>query len=146
MVTESILKSAYYAGTGEFLDIPFYYETFNLKLSKFSGMSQSEWFSGSASSSPGYDLINLTTSVNLLESDNTLAFYMKSTDQPNLTITIEGKTYNNVVVTNYFNGASIDNAYYKKTIYYWAKGVGIIKRTTITMGGAVKTYTLLRNN
>lgn len=71
---------------------------------------------------------------------------MTDADQPNLTITVEGKIYNNVVVTINENGLDISNPAYQKTVYYWANGVGIIKRTTITTGGVAKTYTLLRNN
>ncbi|HZY36225.1 MAG TPA: hypothetical protein VFE53_06230, partial [Mucilaginibacter sp.] len=49
-------------------------------------------------------------------------------------IVIEGKTYANVNLTS--NGANA---------YYWAKGIGLIKRRE-TNGTVINTYTLLRNN
>ena len=62
-------------------------------------------------------------------------------------MTIEGKTYTNVI------SGGIDNTYmdinapnYFKRTFYWAKGVGIVKRVIITTGGAIKTHTLLRHN
>lgn len=55
---------------------------------------------------------------------------------------VEGKTYSNVVLTTYGPQNSIYLPYYS---YYWAKGVGLIKRSETDTTGT-KTYTLLRNN
>lgn len=48
---------------------------------------------------------------------------------------VEGKTYTDVILTS--DGTSYS--------YYWAKGVGLIKRSETNISG-MKTYTLLRSN
>ena len=73
-------------------------------------------------------------------------FYLGEDDPTNYSMIIEGKTYNNVVTTVYDRNLDINHPDYLKETYYWAKGIGIIKRELITTGGAVKTARLLRNN
>ncbi len=60
-------------------------------------------------------------------------------------LTVEGKLYNNVIQTIGDNGADPSNPDYRRAVTYWAKGVGIIKRTKTT-GSDTKTYFLVRNN
>ena len=55
---------------------------------------------------------------------------------------VEGKTYTNIVLT-LSSGPGGSSYFY----YYWAKGLGLIKRIETQTGGPVtNTYTLLRNN
>jgi len=127
-----------------------YNEHYSLVLTKYIGGSHSEWLSASA----GLSMANMpfpfassdTCAAYMTETDNTVIFNFAASDQPNLTMTVEGKTYNNVVVTYSSFGGTINDSYFKNTVYYWAKGIGIIKSRVITTGGAIKTYTLLRNN
>lgn len=61
-------------------------------------------------------------------------------------LTIESKTYTDVVESIAVREVGINDPAYNKSTLYWAKGIGIIKRRVITTGGTVKTYTLIRNN
>lgn len=119
-------------------------EIFNLVLTKFTGVSQTEWFNGTAVADLNSYMSSDTLSLALLENGG-LAFFLSESDQPNYSITIEGKTYLNVVVSDSDDGLAITDPNYRRAIYYWAKGIGIIKRS-ITTGSSVQTYTLLRNN
>ncbi|MES1215583.1 MAG: hypothetical protein ABUT20_08700 [Bacteroidota bacterium] len=56
---------------------------------------------------------------------------------------VEGKVYNDVIHIVYGVGSPTDDEY-KNVIYYWAKGVGIVKRT-FTSKSSTQTWTLLRN-
>jgi hypothetical protein len=55
-------------------------------------------------------------------------------------LVVEGKTYTDV---NFTSGTGIDSSTHFN--YYWAKGVGLIKRIE-RVGGVTNIYTLLRNN
>lgn len=59
-------------------------------------------------------------------------------------ITIEGKTYQNVLRFVNKNGSDTTATYYIKSDYYWAQGVGVIKRSLKNAQG-VHTETLLNN-
>ena len=129
----------------------YYHENFSLTLTKFTGGVGSEWFNGEAKlliSDPAYSTdiapINLVTLDKFANSYTT--FYLGEDDPTNYSMIIEGKTYNNVVTTVYDRNLDINHPDYLKETYYWAKGIGIIKRELITTGGAVKTARLLRNN
>lgn len=115
-----------------------------LTITKFSGMSQHFWFDGHAwSGSPNDDAI-----VKMYEKDsaaNNIHGYI-ITDPPILSMTVETKTYTDVIKSMAFNIGDPNNPAYNQTTLYWAKKIGIIKRRIITTGGAVKTYNLLRNN
>lgn len=66
-----------------------------------------------------------------------------------VTITVEGIAYQNVIVFKRIydaTGLGIDDPSYRKATYYWAKDVGIIKRTIVTSGGVVKTFTLVSSD
>ena len=61
-------------------------------------------------------------------------------------MTIDGRTYYFVIaITSEYGTGPADPDYIKSTCY-WSKGVGIIKRQTITAGNNIKTQTLLRHN
>lgn len=163
VVTTSNLVNKYvpsYGGTSAQLWLDSYtaynYEAFHLVLSKYNGTQTSNWFVGDDSLNYGISAgccggpqppsASDTFWVNLYELQNYFltAFYCFNSQYSNLSMNIEGKTYSNVIETIMASGNPADPGY-KKTIYYWAKPVGIIKRTMIN-GSSIKTYTLLRNN
>jgi len=115
-----------------------------LTLTKFSGISQNFWFDANAwAGSPADDAI-----VKMYEVDSA-AYNMHGyiiTEPPISSITIETKTYTDVIKSVAFAVGDINTPAYNQTTIYWAKKIGIIKRTIITTGGAVKTYNLIRNN
>jgi len=147
VVTESYLNTVLTPETpGSGILFPAYYhERFRLKLSKFTGTTSSEWLYGIADI-PFSFFSSDTAALQLQETIGSSLFYFLHSDLPNLNIVVEGKTYSNVVLTSWDNGWDISNPLYKKTLTYWAKGTGIIKREVITTGGANLTYSLLRNN
>jgi hypothetical protein len=59
-------------------------------------------------------------------------------------ITIEGKTYLEAIVYIDQNGLPSTNNNFRKSTYYWVKGIGIIKRE-IRTSNSIKTETLVRN-
>ena len=135
----------------------YFYEVFHLVLTKYNGSQPSNWFvvsdslnygsSGGLFGGPLPPATSDTFGVNLFELQGNYllsAFYCLNSQYSNLSMNIEGKTYNNIIETISVSGNPTD-PYYVKTIYYWAKPVGIIKRTIIN-GSSIKTYTLLRNN
>ena len=163
VVTTSNLVNKYvpsYGGTSAQLWLDSYsaynYEAFHLVLSKYNGNQSSNWFvgddslnygvSGGIGGIGGNPQPSDTFWVNLVEMQNYFltAFYCSNSQYSNLSMNIEGKTYSNVIETIMASGNPTDPGY-KKTIYYWAKPVGIIKRTIID-ASSIKTYTLLRNN
>jgi len=148
IVTTSKLGSTYlpnspgwFGGTNPAFNV----ESFQLVLTKFDGTSQTEWFNGTTIAESAIEADTAAT-LYLMESDTIFAFIMSGVGKPDLSVTIEGKTYNNVLEYTIANATEINAPHYKKKIYFWAKSVGIIKRTIITTGGRVKTYTLIRNN
>lgn len=153
-VTQSLLENKYYPAhrsTGLFdPDIPAYnIEAFTLILEKFDGLSRSEWFHGNATAST-FGLSSDSADIDMQEPDYSPAFFYSSVYYPdNLlipSITVEGKTYADVIKHIYDNGLNKSDTKYKKSIYYWTKQIGIIKREVITTNGSIKTFTLLRNN
>jgi len=58
-------------------------------------------------------------------------------------ITIEGKDYSDVVQVKGGNNLSPSSPSYGASTFYWAKGIGIIKRTE-TKDSSTQTWTLLR--
>lgn len=140
----------------------FYYQLFTLQLTKYTGASQQDWFYGMANSYliSGITPVNSDTAFLLLRerdrinnADRNYVFgYPVYTSNGSTlttfvlpTITLEGKTYANVVVYIAANGLDATQNYYLKSIYYWAKGIGIIKREVQT-NSSIKTDLLVRNN
>ncbi len=164
IVSTSKLENIYvpaYGGTSAQLWLDsyseYYYEAYHLVLSKYNGNIWSgNWFvgdDGSLNYGQSGGLFGQTVppgntfSVHLLEKQGNnflTAFYCDNNQYSNLSMNIEGKTYNNVIenISEFGNPTDPD---YIKTINCWAKPVGIIKRTIIS-GSSIKTYTLLRNN
>lgn len=78
------------------------------------------------------------------EENGLTAFYLPHNVSPTFSIIVEGILYEQVVITtDEQGGPNINDSNYIKTINYWAKGKGIIKRTIIKTGAVVQTYTVL---
>lgn len=154
VVTQSLLEARIApatVGTGYIgLDCPEYnYEFFTLALTQVNGNSI-PWFIGRARSTECPYVNSDTAALFLREPDSYYAFSSViegNTDNYLIpSLVIEGKTYLNVIVHILFVALDINDPSYKKRTFYWAKGVGIIKRELIVPGGAIKTHTLLRHN
>jgi len=136
-----------------------YSQEFSLTLTKIDDTSQTAWFTGSATTE--LPLVGNITNENLrlleiyhlsgtaTEYVNSFAFFYSSQNPgSNIipSIAIEGKNYTNVIFTATESLSDVYDPEYTKRTFYWAKGIGIIKREIITAGGAIQTQTLLRNN
>lgn len=62
------------------------------------------------------------------------------------TLTVEGITYTNVIKTESDNGLPVSDPLYTKEIFYWARGVGIIKRISVGFNGYQSIMNLVRHN
>ncbi len=163
VVTQSVLETKFHPEeSGNDLYIwhvaAYYYQQFTLLLTTYNDSSPQDWFYGVAHSGPNYftnsdtaswvDLAEIDT-LNDIRVNNYAFFYPEGGSVFSLTPTIipslaiEGKSYSNVVFCSDSNSPDSTAAYYVKTNYYWAKGVGIIKRT-IKTANYVKTENLIR--
>jgi hypothetical protein len=126
-----------------------HYQQYNLVLTKTND-SSSEWFNGSANSYYGTPTLRTTDSmaeIRFVARDNiiTTAFpdYGFSSDTSSYvtyqylsSLKVESKVYNDIMVCTYTRVALDTTAYENfKGTYYWAKKVGIIKRTVETSSG-----------
>ena len=152
IITTSKLETVYYPAYSSTWWFPASYkERYSLVLTKYTNTSHAQWLSGIALAGGWGTGVNGptyidTADVGLQETDDSYITVIYHTPEVMNAVIIEGKSYDNVVLTITQNTNDINNPEYKKSICYWAKGIGIIKRTVIKTGGAVKTYTLLRNN
>lgn len=148
VVTKSKLETYLQPKIPGYLTPAYYHENFVLELTKYMGSASSEWFYGNAS----LVLATMpfassdTEAVRLYGQYGSPDFIFSASSQSNLSLLVEGVTYNNVVETISDAGVDINHPAYHYDTYYWAKGIGIIKRREITTGGTIKTYTLLRHN
>lgn len=120
-----------------------------------SGTQDAPWFDGEASAYLPYFNISLDNAdMHLNESYiDSLGTEKKAPDafeywEPYsrnfVSLTIEGTSYNNVIVARTDKFVYINGPFHRVT-YYWAKGAGIIKRRIVTHAGDVKTATLVRS-
>ncbi len=157
VVTTSNLENLYvpsYGGSPSALWLDFNpaynHEVFYLTLSKYNGNQSSNWFIGNGdayrSGFFGYGIPGDTIAVDLRNQDGFSVFYSFNSEYSNLSMNIEGKIYSNIIVTySYTYLLNPSDPGYHAFVTYWAKPVGIIKRT-IRDANSIKTYTLLRNN
>jgi len=125
IVTRStlLMKVPYLSKNGT---ISYYFQTFDLMLSNRS--TSVVWYYGTWATKPNeYDALS--------------NFWVSKKILPN--ITIEGKDYSDVVQVTWGNNFSPSSPSYGAWTFYWAKGIGIIKRTE-TIGASTQTWTLLR--
>ena len=129
------------------------YQTFTLLLAKVNGSTSTDWFYGIADANYFFTLKNTDTAgVWLMEKHRSTDEFILVVFSPHFTngnkiiipnLTIEGKNYSDVVqFTNRRLTPSSQN--YLASTYYWAKGIGIIKRS-ITTGNTTQTWSLTRN-
>jgi hypothetical protein len=134
VVTQSSLIS--YTGTTDFGSIKSYSsQQYILVLTEASPVFGIVWLTGSTQGTI-FGFINLTAP------DDHFLFRFVSTTDPSIipSMVVEGKTYANVILTSNSSYDGSGNSY-----YYWAKGVGLIKRTEVK-DHVTNTWTLLRNN
>jgi hypothetical protein len=122
----------------------YYYQEYDLELrTKGTGP---DWFSGTDySGAPVGDPPYNSSWIYFCGSDNYtdgvicgIGFTFSSDSSNYLpNINIGGKTYTDVVFTDCTDGASYDTAqsWYFSNRYYWAKGIGVIKRSVRTSTG-----------
>ncbi len=134
-----------------FNDPAFYGQQFSLVLTKYDGVSQTEWLQGSAATSfPSFVPYKSSDTIALSlyghDADTTSALFYLSENMPtDQSLIVEGISYHNVAVTSISNLYDAGSPYYENRTYYWAKGIGLIRSRSITPGN-VKTYNLLRHN
>ncbi len=140
VVTESTLENLHTTSQSAFGQ--FYYQKYKLWLTK-KDSANSRWLSGEATAmfnSTEFSMMS-TWAPDGYEVGNLFNYpigrfnFDGRQDSAIGTMTVEGKTYNNVV--------RITGTHSFYSVYYWAKGVGIIKR--IKGGQTLTTYTLVRN-
>lgn len=130
-------------------------ERFRIRINQYQnniggpGTLITEWLRGTTNATPfsPYDSSS-TADVRLEFSNSTIGktIFFATHNVTGSTLTVEGVTYTGVVMAESDNGLPISDAAYKKNTFYWAKGVGIIKRVTVSFNGHEVTMTLLRHN
>jgi len=143
IVTESLLSGTSGISGPSFVH-DYTSQQYTLVLTEAAPVPGLVWLSGTA---PG----NSIEAINLAAPDGHFIFqyFTSNPAVPGIIPTIpiplmvvEGKTYTNIVLT-LSSGPGGSSYFY----YYWAKGLGLIKRIETQTGGPVtNTYTLLRNN
>lgn len=114
-----------------------FYDTYSLILEKITPSGYTSWFRGTATC----DAQALTTGAYI---DSTFSLSNEETGLPGFwyplnstglnqyqlipSFTVEGKTYSQVHKFSSSNGIPPSNAAYSATVFYWVKGIGIIKR------------------
>lgn len=130
------------------------YERFTLTLSTVKGNGPIDWFYGIANADflMSYDVHSTDFGVLWLSeidrmTNNNKGFVFKHPFVPGqLTpaMNIEGKDYADVILISSTNGFIPSSPNYVACSYYWAKGIGIIRRSITTSTGR-QTWTLLRH-
>jgi len=153
-VTQSALKDTIQAGTPSngllTPSAPGYgYQKYSLTLTKLNG-STTTWFQGQTG-----NLFLGDSSLTFWGNDNIIMFggsiygygfsYSVPFDSSNYFshFTVENNIYDDVISIGFTNGTDATDPSYFKSTYYWAKGVGIIKRT-VKMSSAITTSFLQR--
>lgn len=147
VITNSFISKNFFSGNGDpSLGPSHYYEDFILELTKWTGTSPEAWFEGIATTKYGFPDMALMEKFDISCFGRYVFYYPAGSTLITIpSITIEGKDYNDVILGVFESGFSTDPEYNKRT-YFWAKGVGIIKREIARAGGSIKTHTLLRHN
>jgi hypothetical protein len=139
-------------------DVPAYYiQKFTLLLTR-NGTTSDDWFYGEAATlKMGFGAPQSTSdaplalreryrisNVDKIDKNHVFFYPVNPYSSVMPTITIEGKTYSNAIMTSIANGLEPTHQSYLKSIYYWVKGIGIIKRE-IRTSSSIKTELLIRN-
>jgi len=138
VVTQSVISSS----TGRWMNKPAKSEVYNLTLTKKTAITDSVWIKGFAEAESNgtmsllYDPYYFTAYFNY--PPGACSFCTKTYRLSSLTV--EGKTYFDIIITENPN----------KHTYYWASSVGLIKVDEEPSGSSPNrprnTYTLLRHN
>lgn len=122
-------------------------EKFDIQLSSWKNGLISDWLTASCQLNTYYlsAPVNDTSAVSLRIQKN-MVFYQTHTGTKTYNITLEGKVYTDVNITNDNNGLEKTNPFYYESTYYWAKGIGVIKRTIKDGVKPEQTVYLVRNN
>lgn len=140
VVVTSTLNKIYVPAVGGIFNghLAYNYQVYSLKLKAQNTLSTQYWFSGFASSD-NFGIIDLYNDNGLLYSVFTYPINGRFISS----MVVEGNVYANVEKYE-FDLRSPIPANNISGVYYWAKGVGIIKRQ-ITTAGTTKTESLLRH-
>lgn len=154
IVTQSTDTSAVQqAGPG--YPVTYIYSMYKLKLTSVSAAAPQVWFSGSAITdfpqNSGSAPVSVKDSVfSFIDETNSLPAFWYPLQLSGLmqyaflpSLIIEGHSYTEVHQFLVSNGLPASDINYRKTVFYWVKGTGIIKKM-ITTGAASKTLLLLR--
>jgi hypothetical protein len=127
VVTTSLLDTVYFPASS---DLVFTYnahtqEKFNLVLTKFTDSVQVEWFNGRADAfCGGLGLNNDCNNAQVDLMEGGLMAFEGVSYPSNLSVAIEGKTYNNVIIHDTWTATiDINDPLYVHKIYYWAKAL-----------------------
>lgn len=152
VVTRSFLENVHHVRNPNlFGDVTYHLEKYHLDLTLYNGAGASLWFSGSSHDALYYPSSQSNYRIDFSELNTGIAFVypVPPTSNPPSrvipTVAVEGKVYNDVYETVQFNAVPITNPYYKRIVFWWAKGIGLIRleRGTST---TTNTYTLVRNS
>jgi hypothetical protein len=81
----------------------------------------------------------------LMDTSFRAIFFMLDNEQPIPSLNVDGHTYNNVFVESVEYATGQGNNSFYVSLYYWAKGIGLIKQTIANSAGIKTTY-LVRYN
>jgi hypothetical protein len=152
VVTKSLVQNRYRpAAPAQYSLNAYNIEIYSLLLTKINTAGSSEWFNGATVDVHlAYSVSTNSLEVDMRELNYGRAFYYPipicNCSSPILipSITVEGKTYTNVIANIASNYVIPSLPEYYRNVFYWAKGTGLIKveRTT---NATTKIFTLLRN-
>ena len=167
IVTKSIIENIFHAGTSpnpgstwNYGTPDYYYEKYTLELKKIAGSPAQDWFNGFARCGDSYtnlDFVMMGNPPVFTETNFSLSnqqFQLSAFLYPFTTygvntyifismLTIEGTTYTGVHRFIASNGLQPSEPNYQENIFYWVKGIGIIKKEIRTFN-SVKTSLLVR--
>jgi len=138
VITLSLLQTYNTTTPGWFgSTVPVTYQQYTLGMTEIDSGLTTVWLSGNTG-------VQYSSRVQLVSSDNAYNFLFQDITTNIPVMVVEGKTYTNVNLTSnvLLSGFGADAII---SSYYWAKGVGLIKRIE-TKGLVTQTYTLLRSN
>lgn len=140
-VTESTVDINYVSPT-YFWESGYYFETYMLQLSNITGATTETWFLGHAKCYNnvgfyGSGVDNSSFSFYDGQAGTTCFYYPFVTDSSGKykyipSMSIEGKIYKDIYRFTSNNRLNPTDANYQMLSYYWVKGIGIIKKQTIT--------------
>ena len=158
-VTQSVIETNFYQATSGFPGSPaFYTDVYKLTLTKFQALppTSQPWFQGTARCAGFAGFVSATiidSNIQFTNQQSNLIIFWNplTVPGPNLntqyiyipTLNIEGIIYSAVHSFSSSNGLPPTDINYQASIFYWVKGIGIIKKEIRTYN-SVKTSLLLR--